>query len=86
MTNPICAVCELPHAVPNPSGVECINALKGKLRAILKALGKPGTCDGCAAPILWITHANGKRAPYTAAGLNHFADCPAAARFRGGTK
>jgi hypothetical protein len=62
-----------------------INALEDKARnldALLRQVGEPGTCRGCAAPIYWVVHLNGKRAPYTPEGLNHFADCPAQAQFR----
>lgn len=50
--------------------------------ALLKNVGDPGQCRGCQSPIFWVTHRNGKKAPYTPAGLNHFADCPAAGDFR----
>lgn len=84
MPNPVCPVCELPH----PEGSDarmCVNALQSKLRALLKAVGDEGVCSACLAPIIWVVHRNGKRAPYTLAGLNHFADCPAAERFRKGS-
>jgi hypothetical protein len=54
-----------------------------RLLALLQAVGDPGKCKGCGVPIYWVLHRNGKRAPYTLNGLNHFADCPAADRFRG---
>lgn len=66
-------------------GPDEANALEDKARnldALLRQVGEPGTCRGCAAPIYWVVHLNGKRAPYTPEGLNHFADCPAQAQFR----
>lgn len=42
----------------------------------------PGVCRGCGADIYWVTTKAGKKAPFTAAALSHFADCPAAERFR----
>lgn len=36
----------------------------------------------CFAPIYWVRHANGARAPYTIAGLNHFVDCPEGGKFK----
>ena len=52
------------------------------LRALLGNVGDLGHCRGCKAEVWWIEHRNGRKAPYTAAGLNHFADCPAAASFK----
>ena len=53
-----------------------------RIAHLLAQIGSPGTCRGCGAPIWWVKHKNGKPAPYTAGGLNHFADCPAAASFK----
>lgn len=52
------------------------------LVALLKNVGDPAHCKGCGADIYWVIHRNGKKVPYTPAGLNHFVDCPAAQRFR----
>ncbi len=48
---------------------------------LLKTIGDPGTCKGCSAEIFWVRHKNGKVAPYTREGLNHFPDCSAAKQF-----
>lgn len=57
--------------------------LKVNIGQLLRQVGDPGTCKGCQAPIFWVTHKrNLKPTPYTPEGLNHFADCPAAARFK----
>lgn len=50
-------------------------------RLLRNVAGEPVKCRGCEALIYWVTHKNGKRAPYTAAALNHFINCPAAAQF-----
>lgn len=46
--------------------------------------GQPGVCreKSCAAPVVWIVTAAGKRMPCNADGTSHFATCPAAVRFR----
>lgn len=56
--------------------------LLSNIALLLKQIGDPGKCRGCGADIWWVTHKNGKKAPYTAAGLNHFADCSAANKFK----
>lgn len=53
-----------------------------RIQLILAATGRAAACKGCGAPIVWVTHQNGKRAPYTPEGLNHFVDCPQAQQFR----
>ena len=56
--------------------------LAANIKRLLDQIGDKGTCRGCNAEIWWVVHKNGKRAPYTATGLNHFADCPKAQSFR----
>ncbi len=58
------------------------DALRSNMERLLKQIGEPGTCKGCGAAIYWVQHRNRKRAPYTASGLSHFADCPAASKFK----
>lgn len=57
-----------------------------RIEGLLRLIGDPGRCGGCNLPIYWVRHvapgASGRRAPYTHEGLNHFADCPAAERYR----
>lgn len=53
-----------------------------RIKALLKNVGDPGVCRGCGVSIVWMRHKNGKAVPYTEQGLNHFADCPVAQRFR----
>jgi hypothetical protein len=41
------------------------------------------TCSKCGAPLWFVkARATGKLQPFTAEGLNHFADCPSAAHFK----
>lgn len=56
--------------------------LHENIRRFLANVGNKGTCTGCGRDIWWVDHSNGKKAPYTEEGLNHFADCPEAARFK----
>lgn len=50
---------------------------------LMKAIGaEAGTCSRCNAPIWWVRTKAGKKAPYNLGGLNHFADCPDAQKFR----
>jgi hypothetical protein len=68
----------LPHAPL----VDCLDAQKQVLIDLLFKIADHSDCKGCGAKVFWLTHKNGKKAPYTEAGLNHFADCPAADRFK----
>jgi hypothetical protein len=61
-----------------------IDRLKNNVRRLLDQVGDKGKCRGCDAEIWWVKLRSGKVGPYTAEGLNHFADCPKADRFRGG--
>lgn len=49
---------------------------------ILSVCGGPGQCSGCGRNVYWLTSRNGKKIPYTKEGHSHWADCPAAERFR----
>lgn len=52
------------------------------MKSFIRLIGDEGRCKGCGVLIYWVKHKNGKAAPYTAEGLNHFVDCPAAKEFR----
>lgn len=39
-------------------------------------------CKACGAELAMVRHKNGKLAPYTMAGVNHFIDCEKADQFR----
>ena len=56
--------------------------LRAQVKMLLKQIGTEGKCRGCQADIFWVVHKNGKNVPYTPEGLNHFADCPEAGKFR----
>lgn len=43
---------------------------------------KPGLCRSCGAPVLWLESKNGKKSPFNADGVNHFATCPQADSWR----
>jgi len=60
--------------------------LEKRIEHLLTQVGKPGKCRGCGADLYWVRHLNGKLAPYTPDGLNHFINCPQAAMFRGDGK
>jgi hypothetical protein len=64
-----------------------LDKLRSNIELLYKTIGaSPGTCTGptCTEPVWWVLTKNGKRAPFTADGLNHFADCPDRERFRKG--
>ena len=72
----ICDICHLPGPHDGlMAGAMCIHAQEKAMVTLLKNVGDPGTCRGCGASIFWVTHRNGKKTPYTPAGLNHFLDC-----------
>jgi len=48
-----------------------------RIVAILEQVGSLGQCGRCGAQVWWVEHHNGRNAPYTAEGLNHFAECSA---------
>jgi uncharacterized protein with PIN domain len=43
-------------------------------------------CKACGARLAFVRHNNGKLAPYTVDGLNHFINCPQASSFKRGAK
>lgn len=53
-----------------------------RIAHLLDQVGQRSQCMGCNAPIMWVTHRNGKKTPYTLEGLNHFIDCKQASMFR----
>ena len=64
--------------------------LEDRIRRLLELINEESrTCKACGVLIFFVRHRNGKMAPYTIDGLNHFMNCPQAAQFRkaaGGTK
>jgi hypothetical protein len=88
----LCPTCRLPHK-PDVTGslfvnadavnaYLCIGNLQGTIEGLLRNIGDLTNCTGCGDPIYWVRHKNGKRTPYTRAGLNHFVDCVARDRFK----
>lgn len=71
-------------ALEDALGVACMerDRLKLNIQHLLKQVAGEGTCKGCGAKIWWVKHKNGKSVPYTDEGLNHFADCPQAGKFK----
>ena len=54
--------------------------LRVRIKALLRDIaGEPKKCRGCDALLYWVTHANGRRAPYTEEAVKH--DCPNARSF-----
>ena len=61
---------------------EEVAQLHNNITGLLQRIGDESICKGCRAVIWRVQHKNGKKAPYTSAGLNHFADCTEAKNFR----
>lgn len=59
-----------------------LGKLQEAMVRLLDVVGRRSTCKGCERQIWWIKTRVGKMAPYTEEGINHFADCPKASRFR----
>lgn len=56
--------------------------LRKRLNAMLNVISDPRPCKLCGTMIWFIPTKNGKQAPCSLSGLNHFADCPNADAFR----
>ncbi len=78
MPSPLCDHCKIPH----PPLVECRDALLSNIAALMLRIGTIDRCSKCGETIYWLKHLTGKSAPYTSAGLIHFANCPFADEFR----
>jgi hypothetical protein len=51
--------------------------IEDRMRTLLKLIAvEVRTCKLCPATIYMVQHNNGKIAPYTESGVNHFLDCP----------
>ncbi len=79
----LCPVCLLPH--DSHDAESCVEAQSQAMKKLLAQISDQGLCRGCQARIFWVTHNNGKKVPYTSAGLNHFVNCPAREQFKGKT-
>ena len=77
----LCDICHLPH--PQLLGAaSCIQAQEAAMLRLLSLAGDSGHCEGCGSQVFWVRHRNGRITPYTPQGLNHFINCPQAARFK----
>lgn len=56
--------------------------LGNNIKLLLSAAGDRARCRGCGQEIFWLTHRNGKKAPYDPDGANHFSSCKRADDFR----
>lgn len=57
--------------------------LLARIEALLHAIATDERpCRRCGAHLAFVRHANGRTAPYTLDGVNHFANCPNATEFR----
>lgn len=70
-----------PNTVPVPAMKVPVASERERLHSLMTNVGKLGICKGCAQPIRWITHRNGKETPYDAegketVGVNHWITCP----------
>lgn len=63
---------------------ERVREMEDTMSQLLKNVGDFGVCRGCNDPIVWLTHRNGKKTPYSLDGRNHFVACVARERFKGG--
>jgi hypothetical protein len=62
-----------------PAGGDSLHSAVG----LLDSIGADkSTCKKCGSVIWWVVTKNGKKAPFTAQGVNHFADCPGAEEVR----
>ena len=58
-----------------------VEATQKNIRTLLNRIGNYTKCPACQTEMWWVTHKNGKKAPYTIAGVVHFNECKAAEGF-----
>ena len=51
------------------------------IRTLLNRIGNYTKCPACQTEMWWVTHKNGKKAPYTIEAVVHFNECKAAEGF-----
>jgi hypothetical protein len=78
MSTEICVDCGQPVGEDH----DCVRRQREAMVRLLQQIGDPARCSGCHAPIVWVIHKNGKKAPYDWSGLNHFVSCVQAEKFR----
>ena len=60
--------------------------VEDRLRSLLELTAvETRQCKACGTLLFFVQHRNGKIAPYTIEGVNHFSNCPQAARFKKGS-
>ena len=70
-------------AQPEPEKTQKLPTMEDRIRALLTNVAEDKRpCRNCGEPLAFVRHRNGKLAPYTMAGVNHFIDCPGAQQFR----
>lgn len=58
-------------------------AIERRMESLLRNVAEEiRPCKACGAELAMVRHRNGKLAPCTMAGLNHFIDCAKAGQFR----
>lgn len=70
------------YAEPEAFIAAAMDMQRQAVEPLLKQIADIRPCSRCQQPIAWVTHKNGKKAPYTNWGHTHFADCPNADEFR----
>jgi len=56
-------------------------ATQKNIRTLLNRIGNYTKCPACQTEMWWVTHKNGKKAPYTLQAVVHFNECKAAEGF-----
>lgn len=73
--------------MPSPAlreGFEEASRLQANIDRLFAAIGERARCAGCNAPIVWVLHKTGRKAPYDHDGVNHFITCPKREDFKRG--
>ena len=58
-----------------------IEATQKNIRTMLNRIGNYTKCPACQTEMWWVTHKNGKKAPYTVTAVVHFNECKVAEGF-----
>jgi hypothetical protein len=65
--------------------IDVYETVQARLLALLKHVGRPGTCRGCPERVIWVFHIHtGKWTPYNQDGSPHWSTCPKAKEFKRG--
>ena len=55
--------------------------IQRNIRTLLNRIGNYTKCPACKKEMWWVTHKNGKKAPYSVEAVVHFKECTAAEGF-----